>query len=161
MEITDCNNHVKSTIEFFGPSCAVNSLADKYNTLGDNSDKLCQLCGSDYPGVKCTSNDPYAGYEGAIQCLMDKGDIAFVKQSTAQEFFKLKEIYEAAVLENITREMENEAKLAQAQNQFITTRGPLDIGRNPFDTNRFDGQSGQPFGPGRQQIGRASCRERV
>lgn len=34
MEIIDCNNHVKSTINFFGPSCAVKSLADKYNPLG-------------------------------------------------------------------------------------------------------------------------------
>jgi len=34
MTITDCNNHVKSTIEFFGPSCAVNSLLDKYNPMG-------------------------------------------------------------------------------------------------------------------------------
>lgn len=34
MEVIDCNNHVKSTIRFFGPSCAVNSLIDKYNPLG-------------------------------------------------------------------------------------------------------------------------------
>lgn len=34
MEVVDCNNHVKSTIKFFGPSCAVNSLIDKYNPLG-------------------------------------------------------------------------------------------------------------------------------
>ena len=34
MKIIDCNNHVKSTIKFFGPSCAVNSLIDKYNPLG-------------------------------------------------------------------------------------------------------------------------------
>lgn len=34
MEVIDCNNHVKSTIKFFGPSCAVNSLIDKYNPLG-------------------------------------------------------------------------------------------------------------------------------
>lgn len=26
MEISDCNNHVKSAIDFFGTSCAVNSL---------------------------------------------------------------------------------------------------------------------------------------
>ena len=34
MEIIDCNNHVKSAINFFGPSCAVNSLIDKYNPIG-------------------------------------------------------------------------------------------------------------------------------
>lgn len=35
MKIFDCNNHVKTTIEFFGPSCAVNSLLDKYNPMGN------------------------------------------------------------------------------------------------------------------------------
>lgn len=34
MDIIDCNNHVKSAINFFGPSCAVNSLIDKYNPIG-------------------------------------------------------------------------------------------------------------------------------
>lgn len=34
MEVIDCNNHVKSTIKFFGPSCAVNSLIDKNNPIG-------------------------------------------------------------------------------------------------------------------------------
>lgn len=34
LEIIDCNNHVKSAIKYFGPSCAVNSLIDKYNPLG-------------------------------------------------------------------------------------------------------------------------------
>lgn len=34
MEVIDCNNHVKSTIKFFGPSCAIHSLTDKYNPLG-------------------------------------------------------------------------------------------------------------------------------
>lgn len=35
MKIFDCNNHVKSAIEFFGPSCAINSLLDKYNPMGN------------------------------------------------------------------------------------------------------------------------------
>ena len=39
MKIVDCNNHVKNAIEFFGQSCAVNSLINKYNPIGDNSDK--------------------------------------------------------------------------------------------------------------------------
>ena len=34
MDVVDCNNHVKSAIEFFGTSCAVNSLQDRYNPLG-------------------------------------------------------------------------------------------------------------------------------
>lgn len=40
MEVLDCNNHVKSTIKFFGPSCAVNSLIDKYNPLGKFNVKI-------------------------------------------------------------------------------------------------------------------------
>lgn len=39
MEIVDCNNHIKTAINFFGPSCAVNSLINRYNPIGDNSDK--------------------------------------------------------------------------------------------------------------------------
>ena len=35
MDVVDCNNHVKSAIEFFGTSCAVNSLQDRYNPLGE------------------------------------------------------------------------------------------------------------------------------
>jgi hypothetical protein len=34
MDVVDCNNHVKSAIDFFGTSCAVNSLQDRYNPLG-------------------------------------------------------------------------------------------------------------------------------
>lgn len=39
MEITDCNNQVKTASSFFNYSCAVYSLFDKYNPIGDNSDK--------------------------------------------------------------------------------------------------------------------------
>ncbi|XP_039275547.1 melanotransferrin [Nilaparvata lugens] len=85
MEIVDCNNHVKSTINYFGPSCAVNSLVNKYNPIGDNKDKLCQLCIGKVPGGKCTSADPYAGFEGAFKCLVEKGDIAFLKHTTVKE----------------------------------------------------------------------------
>lgn len=88
MEIYDCNNHVKSAIKYFGPSCAVNSLINKYNPIGDNSDKLCQICGGEVAGEKCTPSDPYFGYEGAFKCLIEKGDIAFLKHSTIQEVLK-------------------------------------------------------------------------
>lgn len=84
LEVIDCNNHVKSAIEYFGPSCAVNSLIDKYNPIGDNSDKLCSLCVGRIPGEKCTPGDPYAGFEGAFRCLVEKGEIAFVKHTTVQ-----------------------------------------------------------------------------
>ncbi|XP_029171415.1 melanotransferrin [Nylanderia fulva] len=85
MEVIDCNNHVKSTIKYFGPSCAVNSLIDKYNPLGDNSDQLCNLCIGKIPGGKCTYQDPYAGYEGAFRCLVEAGEIAFLVHTTVQE----------------------------------------------------------------------------
>ncbi|XP_033335223.2 transferrin 2 [Megalopta genalis] len=85
LEIIDCNNHVKSAITYFGPSCAVNSLIDKYNPLGDNSDQLCKLCIGKIPGERCTSADPYAGYEGAFRCLVEAGEIAFLVNSTVDE----------------------------------------------------------------------------
>ncbi|CAK9823344.1 MELTF [Anthophora retusa] len=85
LEIIDCNNHVKSAIKYFGPSCAVNSLIDKYNPLGDNSDQLCKLCTGKTPGEKCTTSDSYAGYEGAFRCLVEAGEIAFLVHTTVNE----------------------------------------------------------------------------
>ncbi|XP_048001639.1 melanotransferrin [Leguminivora glycinivorella] len=85
LRIADCNNHVKSAIEFFGDSCAPNSLKDLYNPIGDNPDQLCKLCIGG-AGVRCTLADPYAGYEGALKCLVANGtgDIAFVRDTTIQ-----------------------------------------------------------------------------
>ncbi|XP_047539864.1 melanotransferrin [Vanessa atalanta] len=85
LKITDCNNHVKSAVEYFGESCAPNSLKDMYNPIGDNSDKLCKLCVGG-AGVRCTLADPHAGYEGALRCLISNGtgDIAFVRDTTIQ-----------------------------------------------------------------------------
>ncbi|XP_015127075.1 melanotransferrin [Diachasma alloeum] len=85
LEIVDCNNHVKSTTKFFGPSCAVNSLIDRYNPLGDNSDQLCRLCVGEIPSGRCTNADPYAGYEGAFRCLVEAGEIAFLLHTTVHE----------------------------------------------------------------------------
>ena len=85
LEIVDCNNHVKSAIKYFGPSCAVNSLIDKYNPLGDNSDQLCKLCIGKIPGGRCTTSDPYSGYEGAFRCLVEAGEIAFLVHTTVDE----------------------------------------------------------------------------
>ncbi|XP_014484986.1 PREDICTED: melanotransferrin isoform X1 [Dinoponera quadriceps] len=85
LELIDCNNHVQSTIKYFGPSCAVNSLIDRYNPLGDNSDQLCQLCIGEVPSSKCTSQDPYAGYEGALRCLVEAGEIAFLVHTSVEE----------------------------------------------------------------------------
>ena len=82
MPVSDCNNYVRSTSDFFAESCAVNTLTEPYNPLGDNSNKLCELCGSSDPGIRCTVKDPYAGFQGAMRCLMDRGDIAFVKHNS-------------------------------------------------------------------------------
>jgi len=90
MEIVDCNNHVKNAIEFFGKSCAVNSLINKYNPIGDNKDKLCQLCIGKVPGGRCTATDPYVGFEGAFRCLMEAGEVAFLKHTTVQEMIDSK-----------------------------------------------------------------------
>lgn len=90
MKVADCNNHVKNAIEFFGHSCAVNSLINKYNPIGDNSDKLCQLCVGKVPGGWCTPNDPYVGYDGAFKCLIESGDIAFLLHTTVQEMIQSK-----------------------------------------------------------------------
>jgi len=88
LEVVDCNNHVKNAITYFGPSCAVNSLLDKYNPIGDNSDKLCQLCSGSVAGERCSSADPYAGYSGAFRCLVEAGDVAFIKHTTALEIIE-------------------------------------------------------------------------
>uniref|UniRef100_A0A182WM52 Transferrin-like domain-containing protein n=1 Tax=Anopheles minimus TaxID=112268 RepID=A0A182WM52_9DIPT len=85
LAITDCNNIVKTATDYFGPSCAVNALIDKYNPIGDNSNKLCSLCTGVVPGGKCTPTDPYAGFEGAFRCLVEAGDIAFLKHTTVEE----------------------------------------------------------------------------
>lgn len=90
MRIVDCNNHVKNAIEFFGKSCAVNSLINKYNPIGDNSDKLCQLCVGKVPGGWCTPTDPYVGFDGAFRCLMEAGEIAFLTHSTVRQMIDTK-----------------------------------------------------------------------
>lgn len=90
MKVVDCNNHVKNAIEFFGKSCAVNSLINKYNPIGDNSDKLCHLCVGKVPGGWCTSTDPYVGFDGAFRCLMEAGEVAFLKHTTVQEMIASK-----------------------------------------------------------------------
>lgn len=146
MEIVDCNNHVKNVLTYFGSSCAVNSLSDKYNPLGDNSHKLCEICGSDLPGVRCTSNDPYAGYEGALMCLMDKGDIAFLKHSSIREYYnKLSLFQTSSVIDNNNQN--------QLFNTFSSTELPF-FGGNRATTSTtsrpFSPFGGNPFGNNNQ-----------
>ncbi|XP_017128636.1 melanotransferrin [Drosophila elegans] len=91
MEVVDCNNQVKTAASYFNSSCAVYSLSDKYNPIGDNSDKLCTLCTGKIPGGRCSAADPYFGYEGAFKCLMEKGDVAFLRHSTVNEMLQTTE----------------------------------------------------------------------
>ncbi|KAK0159654.1 hypothetical protein PV327_010748 [Microctonus hyperodae] len=100
LEVIDCNNHVKSTIKYFGPSCAINSLIDRYNPLGDNSNQLCKLCIGEIPGGICTSADPYADYEGAFKCLVEAGEIAFLVHTTVGEMTSTNFQYESLTKEH-------------------------------------------------------------
>ncbi|UYV68316.1 MFI2 [Cordylochernes scorpioides] len=84
LEVSDCNNLVKSASHFFGNSCAPNSLIDKYNPFGDNPHQMCQICKGPKTNL-CSGSDPYAEYEGAFKCLLDEGEIAFLKHSTVDE----------------------------------------------------------------------------
>lgn len=43
--------------------------------------RLCELC-TGRTGTRCTLGDPYAGFTGALRCLLEAGDIAFLKHST-------------------------------------------------------------------------------
>ncbi|XP_048190949.1 inhibitor of carbonic anhydrase-like [Perognathus longimembris pacificus] len=65
--------------EFFSRGCAPGSNPDS---------PLCALCGgSDNPAHTCApnSNERYFGSTGALRCLVEKGDVAFVKHSTVLE----------------------------------------------------------------------------
>lgn len=47
--------------------------------------RLCQLCIGKVPGGWCNSQDPYIGFEGAFRCLVEAGEVAFLKHTTVQE----------------------------------------------------------------------------
>ncbi|KAG8580390.1 hypothetical protein GDO81_007278 [Engystomops pustulosus] len=54
---------------------------------------LCKLCAGDQKSLedtKCSANNKelYYGYHGAIRCLVEKGDVAFVKDATIFEAIK-------------------------------------------------------------------------
>ncbi|XP_014452406.2 ovotransferrin-like isoform X1 [Alligator mississippiensis] len=66
--------------KFFHESCAPGSPL---------TSPLCSLCrGSDtFPPQKCVANshEKYFGYAGAFRCLVERGDVAFVKHTTVFE----------------------------------------------------------------------------
>ncbi|XP_030897117.1 inhibitor of carbonic anhydrase-like isoform X1 [Leptonychotes weddellii] len=62
--------------EFFSQSCAPGS---------DPDSSLCALCsGGSSPAHTCAPNhhERYYGFSGAFRCLVEKGDVAFVKEIT-------------------------------------------------------------------------------
>jgi melanoma-associated antigen p97 len=42
------------------------------------------------PGGWCTAADPYFGFDGAFRCLMETGDVAFLKHTTVKEMIESK-----------------------------------------------------------------------
>ncbi|NXJ76759.1 TRFE protein, partial [Trogon melanurus] len=66
--------------EYFSASCAPGSRPDS---------RLCQLCkGSGrIPPEKCvaSSHEKYYGYTGAFRCLVEAGDVAFIKHTIVEE----------------------------------------------------------------------------
>lgn len=49
------------------------------------------MCTGKVPGGKCTAADPYAGFGGAFRCLLEAGEVAFVKHTTVQEMIDSKQ----------------------------------------------------------------------
>lgn len=42
------------------------------------------------PGERCTGADPYTGFDGAFRCLVEAGDIAFLRHTTVDEMLQSK-----------------------------------------------------------------------
>uniref|UniRef100_A0A8C3UFJ5 Ovotransferrin n=1 Tax=Catharus ustulatus TaxID=91951 RepID=A0A8C3UFJ5_CATUS len=66
--------------EYFSEGCAPGSPP---------TSRLCQLCkgSGGVPPENCvaSSHEQYYGYTGALRCLVEKGDVAFIKHSIVQE----------------------------------------------------------------------------
>ncbi|CAG2158032.1 unnamed protein product [Oppiella nova] len=93
LDIRDCNNMIRSAANFFGDSCAPNSLIDKNNPIGNNPLSMCALCSAAHPDkTKCSGSDVFANFEGAFQCLSTVGDVAFLKHTTISQMSRFKHI---------------------------------------------------------------------
>ncbi|KFZ63274.1 Ovotransferrin, partial [Podiceps cristatus] len=66
--------------EYFSEGCAPGSPPNS---------RLCQLCqgSGGVPPEKCvaSSHEKYYGYTGAFRCLVERGDVAFIKHSIVEE----------------------------------------------------------------------------
>lgn len=86
MPIVQCNVPVKSAASYFGTMCAPNALTKYYNPFGNNPVTVCKNCKGSDLSVFCTSNDPYANYDGAFNCLAQgSGDVAFIRHDTVTD----------------------------------------------------------------------------
>lgn len=84
IDIIDCNNIIQNAANFFGKSCAPNALIEKNNPIGTNPQSICSLCASG----TCAGNDIYASSEGALLCLSNGGDVAFVRHNSVDQLVK-------------------------------------------------------------------------
>ncbi|KAM5165314.1 melanotransferrin [Mantella aurantiaca] len=75
-------NIAKAVSEFFSESCVPGMQEKEFPS------NLCQLCKGDKDGRYKCENKPeeqYYGYTGAFRCLIEKGEVAFVKHTTVFE----------------------------------------------------------------------------
>lgn len=79
------DNIVKSAGKFFSKSCVPGALDSKNNPNGDNPKSLCELCPDNGKECSANSDNKYYSYTGAFRCLVEKGDVAFVKHTTVLE----------------------------------------------------------------------------
>ena len=93
LEIHDCNNMIRSAANFFGDSCAPNSLIDKNNPIGNNPLSMCALCSAGNPDKsKCSGSGSFSNFEGAFECMSTVGDVAFLKHTTVNQISRFKRI---------------------------------------------------------------------
>lgn len=80
LKITKCN-YAKALSEFFSASCLPGAKEHGYPS------NLCELCiGNSQGKAKCSiSEELYSGHAGAFRCLVEAGDVAFVKHTTVFE----------------------------------------------------------------------------